>query len=127
MKDTEWNKLYWKITNDHIEEKLCDFGDSLDDDITLEDSEKLNEEEGFYANIHLYGMEYQEDAVTKLLYYNVKKHDEISKTNDVQEANKVRKSFSNFAISKEDSIKIAKLHFNAIKKILDNEMDNNSV
>ncbi|CAK5083297.1 unnamed protein product [Meloidogyne enterolobii] len=73
MKDSEWNNLYWKITNDLIEEKLFSFDKTLYGDVDFEGNEeemdKLIEEEGVYHCIH-YIMKNRDYTVAELLSYN---------------------------------------------------------
>jgi len=74
MKDSEWNNLYWKITNDLIEEKLFSFDETLYGDVDFEENEeerdKLIEEEGVYFRIHDCVTKEKEYTVAELLSYN---------------------------------------------------------
>ena len=73
-KDSEWNNLYWKITNDLIEEKLFSFDETLYGDVDFEENEeerdKLIEEEGVYFRIHDCVTKKKEYTIAELLSYN---------------------------------------------------------
>uniref|UniRef100_A0A915MXD9 Uncharacterized protein n=1 Tax=Meloidogyne javanica TaxID=6303 RepID=A0A915MXD9_MELJA len=124
MKDSEWNNLYWKITNDLIEEKLFSFDETLYGDVDFEENEeerdKLIEEEGVYFRIHDYVRKKNEYTVSELLSYNKVFKEMPALEEDLQENDDSK-------LSMDDCMRVTKLHLNAIKKLIVDEFDNDLV
>nr|CAD2171898.1 unnamed protein product [Meloidogyne enterolobii] len=122
MKDSEWNNLYWKITNDLIEEKLFSFDKTLYGDVDFEENEeerdKLIEEEGVYFRIHDCVTKKKEYTIAELLSYN-KVFNEMPALEDLKEQD-------NSNLFMDDCMSITKLHLNAIKKLIVDEFDNDT-
>lgn len=73
IKGSEWDNLYWRITVDLIEQKLCDVDDNLYKDFETMDSEerdKLTLEESIYSRIYDYVLINKENTIAKLSSYN---------------------------------------------------------
>uniref|UniRef100_A0A915NSF1 Uncharacterized protein n=1 Tax=Meloidogyne floridensis TaxID=298350 RepID=A0A915NSF1_9BILA len=122
IKASEWDNLYWKITVDLVEKKLCDVADNLVNDFDLIDSEeidKLNEEESIYSQIHHYVIMNKENTIAKLFSYNG--GFDLPPLNELQETD--QKVLDNSKLSMNDCMRITILHLNAIKQLIEDDFD----
>nr|CAD2168630.1 unnamed protein product [Meloidogyne enterolobii] len=122
IKASEWDNLYWRITVDLVEKKLCDVADNLVNDFDLIDSEemdKLNEEESIYSQIHHYVIMNKENTIAKLFSYNG--GFDLPPLNELQETD--QKVLDNSKLSMNDCMRITILHLNAIKQLIEDDFD----
>uniref|UniRef100_A0A915NN27 Uncharacterized protein n=1 Tax=Meloidogyne floridensis TaxID=298350 RepID=A0A915NN27_9BILA len=122
IKGSEWDNLYWRITVDLIEQKLCDVDDNLYKDFETMDSEerdKLTLEESIYSRIYDYVLINKENTIAKLSSYNG--GFDVPPLNELQETD--QKVLDNSKLTINDCMRITILHLNAIKQLIEDEFD----